>query len=332
MDIKTVGDVIDAIVATYLAGLEHYTNWQRRKRQENHYKTHSKGSICGGNACALSVSLSVSSYKIKEVFENGTNIFGDGFANGDDICRESLHSDLRRLRECMHNLEEAIQIENKSLGIFEVVRISELVRVSCLAALAGQYKRIAVGRLVPHNLPAPQSQQQSRPNIIVSEEDTIKLTDYGDGELPYLRSKPLSPPPTPKQIPDDLQSTYTSTTSGFNNRPKKSIFSMFCPGALKYQVDPRKPIPRRRNCRCGYEWNGAHTENKTAAMVKEGFHMTARFLGKSHREGGFGCVLCASSGKTETETYVSVESLRDHINTCHTKWQMLHDRDMASQR
>lgn len=58
--------------------------------------------------------------------------------------------------------------------------------------------------------------------------------------------------------------------------------------------------------------------------------MTPRFLGKSHCEGGFGCVLCTSSGRTET--YAKVEALRDHINASHTKWQMLHDRDLAGRR
>lgn len=67
----------------------------------------------------------------------------------------------------------------------------------------------------------------------------------------------------------------------------------------------------------------------TATTIKDGFQLTPRFLGKSHcRSGGFGCVLCTSSG--QTGVYETVESLRDHINTSHDKWQMLHERDMVN--
>ncbi|KAI1371853.1 hypothetical protein F4677DRAFT_450032 [Hypoxylon crocopeplum] len=350
MDLSTVGGVVEALVATYAAGLEYYTKWQRRKWQENHYEAQSKGNPCGGNACALSTSISFSSRKIKEAFDDGVEILGNGFATGDELCRESLQDDLERLQERIYALRRELRTESGPLELFEAVCVSESVRVSCLAALASQYKRVAVGRLVPQILPG--SHQRSRLSVTIPEEDTATPTDddgavdceaaeaaqispqitshtAGSSMPPYSQSEPPSPPPTPKLIPDDLQSTCTSTTSGYGPRPKNSVFSVFCPEALKLQVNLRKTMPKRRNCRCGYDWNGEHTEDKAAMTVKEGFQITPRFLGKSHCEGGFGCVLCTSSGRTET--YVSVGDLKDHIDASHTKWQLLHDRDMAGQ-
>ncbi|KAI2463127.1 hypothetical protein F4781DRAFT_426605 [Annulohypoxylon bovei var. microspora] len=345
MDLSTVSGVVEALVATYTAGLEYYTKWQQRKWQGNQYKAHAKANPCGGNACALSTSLSFSSRKVREAFDGGVDILGDGFATGDEICRNTLQCDLERLQERIYTLYQEIRAKNSPLDLFEAVRTSESVRTSTLAALAGQYKRVAVGRLVPLVLPG--SQQQSRLSVTIEdEEETVKPGDdddrvYDDADgcaqvtygtasssrSPYLQSEPPSPPPTPKQIPDDTQSACASTMSG--TRPRNSVFSMFCPEALKYQVNLQKTMPKRRNCKCGYDWNGVHTEDKTVMMVKEGFQITARFLGKSHCKGGFGCVLCTSSGRTET--YSSVEDLKDHINASHTKWQLLHDRDMVGQ-
>ncbi|KAI1100819.1 hypothetical protein F4804DRAFT_32776 [Jackrogersella minutella] len=343
MDLSTVGVVVDALVATYTAGLDYYTKWQQRKWRNNHYNTDSKESICGGNACALSTSLSFSSRKVREAFDSGVDILGDGFAIGDELCRDALQGELELLQVQIYSLYQTIRADDGPLELFEAIHVSESVRISCLAALAGQYKRVAVGRLVPQILPG--SQQPSRLSATI-EEETVKADDdddsvYGDrteyaqindsrtnySKSPCLQSEPPSPPPTPKQIPDDIQSTRTSTIPG--HRPKNSVFSMFCPKALKYQVDLQKPMPKRRNCKCGYDWNGPHTEDKLALTVKEGFQITPRFLGKSHCDGGFGCVLCTSSGRTET--YPNVEELKDHINASHTKWQLLHDRDMIGQ-
>ncbi|KAI0150112.1 hypothetical protein F4776DRAFT_192651 [Hypoxylon sp. NC0597] len=343
MDLSSVGGVVEALVATYTAGLEYYTKWQRRKWQENHYQTPAKDSLCGGNACALSASLGFSSGKIKEAFDDGVDILGDGFANGDEICRESLQGNLELLQEKIYDLHKAMRAENGPLDLCQAVRVSESVRISSLAALAGLYKRVAVGRLVPQVLPTAH-QQRPRLSVAIPEEDMVKPPDDSvgvDGDSTehiqivyhaissikphYLQSEPPSPPPTPKQIPDDLQSTCTSA---YGPRPKNSVFSMFCPEALKYQVNPQKTIPRHRSCRCGYNWHGTHIEDETAMAVKDGFRITARFLGKSHCEGGFGCVLCTSSGRTET--YRGVQDLKDHINASHIKWQLLHDRDMVS--
>ncbi|OTA68704.1 hypothetical protein K449DRAFT_429583 [Hypoxylon sp. EC38] len=342
MDLSSVGGVVEALMVTYTAGLEYYAKWQRRKWQGNHYQTHTKDNICGGNSCALSASLAFSSGRIKEAFDDGVDILGDGFANGDEICRKSLQGSLELLQERIYHLHKAMRAENGLLEICEAVRVSENVRILSLAALAGLYKRVAVGRLVPQVLPTAH-QQRSRFSVSIPEDGIVKPSDDSvgvDGDStehmqiayhttsstkpPYLQSEPPSPPPTPKQIPDDLQSTCTSA---YGPRPKNSVFSMFCPEALKYQVNPQKTIPRNSRCRCGYNWHGMHIEDKTAMTVKDGFRITARFLGKSHCEGGLGCVLCTSSGRTET--YPSVQDLKEHINASHTKWQLLHDRDMV---
>ncbi|KAI0426022.1 hypothetical protein F5Y09DRAFT_334498 [Xylaria sp. FL1042] len=160
---------------------------------------------------------------------------------------------------------------------------------------------------------------------------------------------PPSPPPTPTQRlslssksitlikPDtnaafDTESTYSWSTaagSSENAQPKNSVFSVFCPEAMKYQVDLDKTLPvNGARCRCGYVWDaGCRGADRTAMVIKDGFQITPRFLGKSHCDKGLGCVLCTSSGKTET--FGSVEGLKTHINSSHTKWQLLHDRDLA---
>jgi hypothetical protein len=71
-------------------------------------------------------------------------------------------------------------------------------------------------------------------------------------------------------------------------------------------------------------------------LLKDGFRMTRRFLAKSHCEPRgqrpygmrYGCVLCTSTGWTET--HETAEHLRVHINASHIKWQMLHDRDLTA--
>ncbi|KAI0882370.1 uncharacterized protein GGS22DRAFT_170778 [Annulohypoxylon maeteangense] len=340
MDLSTVTGVVEALVATYTAGLEYYTKWQKRKWQGNQYKAHTEAGLCGGNPCALSTSLNFSARKVREAFDEGVDILGDGFATGDDICRRALQGNLELLQERIYALYQEIRAEDSPLDLFEAVRVSERVRVSAIVALTGQYKRVAVGRLVPLVLPG--SQQRSRLSATM-EEETVKPSDVDGGvfggavqcahinqstgsmnKSSFMQSELPSPPPTPKHNPDDTRSTYTPTIS--TPRPKNSVFSIFCPEALKYQVNPQKKMPKRRNCGCGYDWDGLHTKGQMTMMVKEGFMITARFLGKSHCDGGFGCVLCTSSGRTET--YSNVESLKDHINASHTKWQLLHDRDM----
>ena len=83
MDLSTVSGVVEALVATYIAGLEYYTKWQRRRWQDNRYNAETKANPCGGNACAFSTSLSFSARKVREAFDGGVDILGDSFATGD---------------------------------------------------------------------------------------------------------------------------------------------------------------------------------------------------------------------------------------------------------
>jgi hypothetical protein len=169
--------------------------------------------------------------------------------------------------------------------------------VSSLAALHQQYQRVVVGRLVPRELPKPAE---------------LSSTEYPDAEemcdtvvnVPQATSqqtshcKPPSPPPTPtcisKPQQNNVQSTYL--LAGLGPRPKNSVFSVFCPEAMKYQVDLEKTLPKKGTmCRCGYEWNSTGKEDRAAIVIKDGFRITSRFLGKSHLEKGLGCVLCTVS-------------------------------------
>ncbi|CAJ2499728.1 Uu.00g025810.m01.CDS01 [Anthostomella pinea] len=362
MDIKTVGDVVTALVGAYATALEYYTGWRQRKWQENRYTRATRGNVTNSGFCAASISLRVAAAKIREAFDGGVDILGNDFAIGDRACRETLQANFERLQERIDVLQSAVNADDAPLELAELIRVSEAVRIECLAALSKQYQRVAVGRLVPRELPG--SRQRSwldvsgiaeTPATTPEEEETEKEDDDDDDDedgnsdddddaqtvhrrassskSPY-QSEPPSPPPTPKMIPDGhLQSTRTSTTStsglGPRGGPKNSIFSAFCPEAMKYQVNLQKSIPPKgRRCRCGYDWNGRQTQDRAALMVKEGFQITPRFLGKSHCEDGrFGCVVCTSTGKTKT--YENVEDLRAHLDASHTKWQLLHDRDMA---
>ncbi|KAI1173555.1 hypothetical protein F4777DRAFT_442777 [Nemania sp. FL0916] len=159
--------------------------------------------------------------------------------------------------------------------------------------------------------------------------------------------EPPSPPLTPTRVKErvdahtpvdvdvdtdhEIRSTYSrSTAKGHDPRPMNSVFSVFCPEAMKYQVDLEKALPiQGTKCGCGYDWNnaGASANDRAVMVIKDGFQITPRFLGKSHCQKGLGCVLCTSSGRTET--FGSIEGLKAHINSSHTKWQLLHDRDLA---
>ncbi|KAH9892173.1 hypothetical protein F4778DRAFT_328103 [Xylariomycetidae sp. FL2044] len=387
MDLFTVQDVVAALVGTYAAGLEYYSNWQQRRWRQDSYQKPDGYNVQSMGCCALSTSLKTSGYKISLAYDGGAEILGEGFAVGDEECRDTLRYQLDRLQDSIVSLQRAIRAGDQPLGLANLIRVSETVRTDSLTALAKLYHQVAVGRLVPRDLPG--SQRRSRLTISIPEEirelpndddddddETVeeasaddRTTIAGlDGESratttttsanksPF-HSEPPSPPLTPNTIPDDVQSNYTtSTTSGGGGggpRPTNSVFSVFCPEAMKYQVNLRKPLPpppppsssissssnsgQQTRCRCGYDWNGLplllRTEDGQGKapmllLLKDGFQITARFLGKSHCEaGGFGCVLCTSSGRTET--YEGLADLRHHINTAHTKWQFLHDRDLS---
>ncbi|CAK7243405.1 MAG: hypothetical protein STHCBS139747_004924 [Sporothrix thermara] len=126
--------------------------------------------------------------------------------------------------------------------------------------------------------------------------------------------------------------TGQSGNSNTMVRPKNSVFHIFCPEAMALQVDVRRPVPATaRKCRCGFRWDSTKGDGRNGShQLKEGFGMSRRFLAKSHCEGadgGYGCVLCTSSGVAQT--YQTADDLRTHINAAHDKWQMLHDRDLA---
>ncbi|KAM7207913.1 hypothetical protein V8F20_001707 [Naviculisporaceae sp. PSN 640] len=176
-----------------------------------------------------------------------------------------------------------------------------------------------------------------------------------NSDLPVFKSEPPSPPLTPKLRHDDVESSFgapseigaPSEVSGpsarISLRPKNSVFSIFCPEAMALQVDPNRPIAAKSKCKCGYKWKVPEfVDGKDYMGLKDGFRMTKRFLAKSHCDQsavnsatigpdqpkpGYGCVLCTSTGRTET--YETAENLRAHINAAHDKWQMLHDRDVA---
>ncbi|KAK8017107.1 hypothetical protein PG993_015296 [Apiospora rasikravindrae] len=427
MELDTVGSLVTALVSTYDDGLECYTRWQRKKWQANHYQGHSRSRVCDSGSCGLSTSLMVSASRLRQAYDSGVDVLGDAFSTGDKQCHETLRATLELLQVHVKTLHSAAGLDNAPLGLFEMIRASEAARMSSLRALAEQYQRVAVGRLVPRELPIRQPPSR-RPSVMSSSPDAADAKGNSAPQLPVfnngaerslingtggdgqeggqweseqeedegagddeegdvedvaamsntasqhtgrssespLQSWPLSPPPTPKVVPpDDLQSTCTSE---FGSRPRASVFCVFCPEAMKYQVDLQKVMPlsssssdsRRRQkdntccSRCGYRWersdkgagdddggdgsskypiffspNNSNSTKKATTTVKDGFQLTPRFLGKSHcGTGGFGCVLCTSSGKTDV--YESVESLRDHINMSHDKWQMLHERDMVN--
>jgi hypothetical protein len=253
------------------------------------------------------------------------------------------------------SLQQAAAAAPGPLDLADLLQCSETVRIQSTLALANQYQRLATGRPVPKDLPlpSPRSRQEgspyrySQPPRIAEYDDpdddkmTTAMT-ISSGPLRF-QSEPPSPPPTPKPPDDDQHSTWGGSEPvgpGAANilRPKNSVFSVFCPEAMTLQVDVKKSIPDSKRCKCGYRWKaslpdqnrktGTMTNTKDAVLLKEGFRMTQRFLAKSHRDrDGYGCVLCTSSGKTEM--YESAGELAAHLNASHTKWQMLHDRDMA---
>lgn len=355
------------------------------------------------------------------------------------------------------------------LPLADMIRASEAVRISSLAALAGQQKRtFAVGR-PPTALSTPGSSAASsrRHSRLLSISESIRermpnptrssvikglnaSADEGAGNRsnnhggetvhrtteprrsPYQLSPP-SPPLTPKLAPNEPQGSMcepfsfplkatrhpatttkstcvsssrhnagTVTTTHTPQYPEASAFSTFCPEALGYQKDVKKPMPmpvpgpyspfpsskssggggsssssrsrdwgaggwseRSRTCRCGYDWYAWLEQEDLNFVLQAPFRLTPRFLGKSHCcgqgspaaagraalysgagggygrraewSGGFGCVLCATanpspspaSASATVRVYPDVNALRDHINHAHTKWQMLHDPDMA---
>ncbi|OLN96981.1 hypothetical protein CCHL11_07447 [Colletotrichum chlorophyti] len=198
------------------------------------------------------------------------------------------------------------------------------------------------GRPIPLNFHVPKPRLRrarpltQRPNNLADEEDdTTTMVSSARADQTLSLPEPPSPPLTPltpKAITSDAASTIAPSETGSISimttlRPKVSVFSMFCPQAMVLQVDLSKTIPKSKRCKCGYKWKLELPNRKDFVILKEGFCMSDRFLAKSHSDmDSFGCVLCVPTGYTEC--YASVKAVRTHINSCHTKWQMLHERDI----
>lgn len=300
------------------------------------------------------------------------------------ICRDCLWANLTQLGDCVNILRQSVVSRHPGpLNLYDIIHVSEAARNRCVAALAGQYSRLAAGRAVPQRLPIPnlgpslrQQEYQERhrstaaPKLPPTKEDRDPPVEFDrqtavwsttSSGPPVFQSEPPSPPLTPRLRPDDAHSPIGSTLGGGSaaseagrgpprsmpaaaRRPNNSVFSMFCPEAMALQLDPARPVPSPR-CRCGYRpppasssspEEGKGGEAEAVVLLKDGFRMTRRFLAKSHCDrttedggggGAYGCVLCTSSGRAET--YETAEMLGAHVNAEHTKWQMLHDRDMC---
>lgn len=258
-----------------------------------------------------------------------------------------LCNQLFALRSRVSHLHRAADSMSAILNIADILQTSETVRICSVNALAELYRRIAAGRPVPTDLPVPKPRsrcshrsgsltndaghESSRQDDV--DDDAVTTVMTVSTENLRFQSEPPSPPPTPptpKPPASDAASTIAPSEAGGTRvlRPKVSVFSMFCPEAMVLQVDLSKPVPEKRKCKCGYRWKLQLADKKDFVVLKEGFRMSSRFLAKSHSDKDvFGCILCVSSGKTET--YESPELLGAHINTSHTKWQILHERDIA---
>jgi len=247
------------------------------------------------------------------------------------------------MKEQANVLRTAMTSTPRPLDLNVILQTSETARIASIQALADLYQRLAIGRPVPREIPVPKWRSSSRENMESPqpptptprlpppppppEDDAITMWSATSGP-PVFQSEPPSPPLTPKTALEELVPGGVSAPDAAR-RPSNSVFSIFCPEAMALQVDVKRAVPERRKCKCGFRWRApALPEARDAVVLKDGFSMTRRFLAKSHCEAGagYGCVLCTSCGKTET--YETAELLAAHINAAHTKWQMLHDRDL----
>ncbi|KAK3689893.1 hypothetical protein B0T22DRAFT_528658 [Podospora appendiculata] len=357
--------LVNGLTSAFEAGLDFYMKWKQKLESQNHYQGRKeKASSATASKCAVSTSLEISSHRIRAAYQVGFAIIGAEFSSGDAECRQALTTNLAQLEERVASLRAAFCSKQRQfINLNEVYLASEAIRTRCVTALAEQYRRCASGRAVPQEMPiarprtAGRQDEQVMPPIKVLparvEFDRQTAVWSTNSDPPTFKSEPPSPPLTPKHLADDTESCFSPPSevgqpSGRQPlRPKNSVFSIFCSEAMALQVDPSRPIPTasRHKCRCGYKWKVPElSESKDYIAVKDGFRMTRRFLAKSHcdqstDEGvaigssadqprpGYGCVLCTSTGRSET--YETAENLRVHINATHDKWQMLHDRDMT---
>ncbi|KAI0473523.1 hypothetical protein GGR56DRAFT_676005 [Xylariaceae sp. FL0804] len=170
-DPPTVGGAVQALVGTYAAGLEHYTAWQQRRWRENQYLTRSPRGLPGAGFCAATISLGTSAAKISEAYDGGADILGRDFVIGDEACRKTLLRHLDVLRARVSGLQRAAAADGP-LELAELIRVSEAARVACLAALSKLYQRVAVGRLVPSELPQRSSTWLGKSKEGEEEEET----------------------------------------------------------------------------------------------------------------------------------------------------------------
>lgn len=278
-----------------------------------------------------------------------------------ETCRASLATNLRQLQMRVHVLRAAAQGSQPPLGLYAVIKASEDVRTSTIRALHEQYRRQAAGRPTPSELSV--GTRRSRASLSLPDDAlaaldaaaaaaahggigragsprrscllTLPMDTILDGVATPVSagsrrsgifSEPPSPPLTPTRA-DDWQASRSKRSSVIStrSRPMSAAFGLFCPEAMRYQLDPARSVANRA-CKCGQDFSSAQ---RAIEHLKDGFQMTPRFVAKSHHVGsGFGCVLCAPDG--QMGTYESLASLRNHINADHDKWQMLHDRDMTT--
>ncbi|KAK1996410.1 hypothetical protein LX36DRAFT_113337 [Colletotrichum falcatum] len=357
MEPTTVIGAVSALVELFADGEEYYAQWKRKRALRNNY---CRSSDSGGRrhviTCALSISLGASGNQIKETYDIGFALLGAEFSLGDSTCRDMLCNQLFNLNSRVSHLRRASADSGSTslLNLPDIIQVSESARLASVRALAELYLRVAAGRPgMPKYLPIPrprprQDRSVSRYSANTAEENNRDGDNQDDDETTTamtittdqapFQSEPPSPPPTPpapKHISSDDVSLNTPSEAGASStgtvhlRPMVSVFSMFCPEAMTFQVDLSKRIPETpKRCKCGYRWMPLLPNNKDFVVLKEGFRMSSRFLAKSHSDRNeFACCLCVPSGKTNK--YESADALRVHINISHTKWQILHDRDIS---
>ncbi|GKT65130.1 hypothetical protein ColTof4_07518 [Colletotrichum tofieldiae] len=357
MEPTTVIGAVSALVELFADGADHYTHWKRKRALGNHYcRTAGSSGRRDVITCALSTSLGASGKQIKETYDIGFTILGAEFSMGDATCRDMLCNQLFNLNSRVSHLRRA-SADSKLTGLLnlsDIIQTSESARISSVRALAELYLRVTESRPdVPRYLPIPKPRSrldesvsrypasQTEDNILDGDnedEDRMTTAMTITTDQTTFQSEPPSPPPTPpapKPTGSDAASLFAPSEAGASStgtillRPKVSVFSMFCPEAMTFQVDLSKRIPETpKRCKCGYRWMPLLPDNKDFIVLKEGFRMSSRFLAKSHSDRNeFACCLCVPMGKTNK--YESADALRAHINISHTKWQILHDRDIS---
>ncbi|KAK3385391.1 hypothetical protein B0H63DRAFT_449449 [Podospora didyma] len=367
MDMARVDALVDGFAQAFEAGLDFYSQWKKRVESENHYQRKENAASIATTKDALSTSLDMSNHRIRATYQVGFALIGPDYSAGDDECRQCLGAHLAQLKERIEGLRQAIDSKQRRfISLNDIFVVSEAARIKCVTALADQYRRLAAGRAVPQEMPIPRPgrrsismprQESPAPpfppvRVLPARDDFDRQTAVWstNSDPPVFQSEPPSPPLTPKVAPDDVESCYGGPSEAATRRqtlrPKNSVFSIFCPEAMALQVDPNRAIPTSsKKCGCGFKWRVPELPEAMEYMtVKDGFRMTRRFLAKSHcdkstDEGvaigpsadqpspGYGCVLCTSTGRTET--YETAENLQAHINAAHNKWQMIHDKDMT---